>query len=169
MVLSRKRIWFPLPPVILSGEPIPYNYVFKFLGLLVDFKLNWKNHITAVRAKLSSVCGIIYRIRNKITRSIGRLVYNSIAYPYLTYCNIIWASAFTSNLNCLRVSQKKLIRFILKKRRDVHTTPLFKVLNILKFDDICKLCCLNFVYKSLNNLIFSPITFTTREFRGYNI
>ena len=96
-------------------------------------------------------------------------MYNSIAYPYLIYCNIIWASAFTSNLNCLRVSQKKLIRFIMKKRRDAHTTPLFKELNVLKLHDICKLCCLNFVYKSLNNLIFSPITFRIREFRGYNI
>ena len=169
MVLSRKQLWFPLPPVILSNEPVPYNYVFKFLGLLVDFKLNWKSHITAIRAKLSSVCGIIYRIRNKITRSIAKLVYNSIAHPHITYCNVIWASAYTTNLNCLRVSQKKLIRSILKKRRDVHTSPLFKELNILKIDDVCNLCCLTFVYKSLNNLIFSPITFTIRELRVYNI
>ena len=40
MVLTRKNIIFPLAPVMLQNNPIPYNYKFKFLGVMIDFKLS---------------------------------------------------------------------------------------------------------------------------------
>ena len=44
MIFTRKVLYYPLQPVILSGNPIPYNYFFKFLGLYLDTKLI--GHIT---------------------------------------------------------------------------------------------------------------------------
>ena len=169
MVLSRKPLYFPLPPIILSNNPLPYSYTYKFLGLLIDNKLNWKSHISTIRSKLASVCGIIYRIRNRIVQSISKMLYFSLAYPHIVYCSIIWSSAYDSNLQCLRVSQKKLIRMIMKKPRNEHTTPLFRQLKILKLDDILKMCSLQFVYKTLNHIVYSPINFTIREIGAYNI
>ena len=58
MVFTRKNIVFPLPPIILSDIPLPYNYSFKFLGLYIDFKLSWNTHLKRMRSNLSSACGL---------------------------------------------------------------------------------------------------------------
>ena len=36
----------------------------KFLGVIIDEKLTWKDHISFVRSKLSKTVGILYRIRH---------------------------------------------------------------------------------------------------------
>ena len=169
MVLSRKPVYFPLPPVILGNDPICYSHAFKFLGVIIDHKLSWKFHINKIRNKLSSVCGVMFQIRNKITTRIAKLVYNSLALPHLSYCSVIWCSSFSTNFKNLRTPQKKLIRFIMKKRRFDHTTELFRQLEILKLDDLFKFNTLNFVYKSINNFIYSPIQFVGREIGPYNL
>ena len=169
IVLSRKNLVFPLPPVILNNVALPYNFIFKFLGLFIDFKLNWKHHIAVIRSKLSSACGILYHIRNQISRSIAKLLYHSIAHPHLIYCNIIWSSTYPTNTRCLQVIQKKMIRLIMKKNRTDHSAPLFKVLNILNFSDLCYYNTLLFVYKSLNNLVHSPVQYQRRIIAAYNI
>ena len=57
----------------------------------------------------------------------------------------------------------------MKKNRTVHSSPLFKQLKIVKLNDLCNLSTCVFVYKSLNNLLHSPIQFVFRNLVGYNL
>ena len=168
MVFSRRNLIFPLSPVIVHDKPIPFNFSFKFLGVILDFRLNWRLHVQRVQSKISSVCGILYRIRNKLSRSISRTIYLALVYSYLNYCNSIWSSCNSTVSNSLYITQKKIIRTIMKKRRFEHTSPLFKKLNLLKLDDICNLNCLMYVYKTVNDIIPSPISFEPRLAGRYN-
>ena len=169
MLFSRRLIYFPLQPIIVNSCPIPYNFIFKFLGVLLDFKLNWKAHICSISSKLSSACGILFRTRNMITRNIAKTIYYGIAHPYLTYCNIVWGSCYPSNLQRLVTIQKKLIRLIIRCNRRTPTTLLFKQLKILKLRDITNLSTSIFVFKAVNYLIDSPITFLNRNDVRYNL
>ena len=36
-------------------------YVTKFLGILIDDKFNWKEHICMIKSKLSKTIAVIYR------------------------------------------------------------------------------------------------------------
>jgi retron-type reverse transcriptase len=47
----------------IAGENIEQVQCTKFLGVLVDENLNWKNHITYLKQKLSKCIGIVYRSR----------------------------------------------------------------------------------------------------------
>ena len=38
-------------------------YVTKFLGILIDDKLNWKEHIGMIKSKLSKTIAVIYRAK----------------------------------------------------------------------------------------------------------
>ena len=87
----------------------------------------------------------------------------------LIYCNIVWSSTYPTNMRCLQISQKKMIRLIMKKNRTDHSSPLFKTLNILNFTDLCKYNMLLFVYKSLHNLLYSSIQYVRRNLEAYNI
>ena len=111
----------------------------------------------------------MYRIRNKLPRRVARLLYFSIAYAYINYCNSIWSSCSSSIIQSLLATQKKLVRFIMKKKRDEPSSPLFKKLKLLKITEINKLNTATFVYKTINNLIPSPINYETHIIGPYNL
>ena len=109
------------------------------------------------------------RLRNKLTRRIAKILYLSICYVYLTYCNAIWSSCSKSLMQSLFVTQKKLIRLIMNKGRQEPSSPLFKKLNLLQLTDINGLNSAIYVYKTLNNIIPSPITFQHHMPGPYNL
>ena len=136
MLFTRRKIYFPLSPVVLDGKELSYNYIFKFLGLEIDFRLNFNAHIKEVRSKLSSVCGILHKSRNSLTKAVAKIIYMSIGYPYLNYCNILWSCSTNSQIDSLLVIQKKIMRKIMKKSRFEHSSPLFKRLKVLNIYDV---------------------------------
>ena len=81
-----------------------------------------------------------------------RILYYSIIYPYLEYCNV-WASTYSSNLCRIVLLQKRAIRILNKSEFHAHTDPLFKKLNILKFEDIRLLQLGQFMYCHKNYLL----------------
>ena len=100
---------------------------------------------------------------------ISKIIYYSIVYPYLNYCCIVWSSANISFLQSFCSTQRKLIRLICKKDRRSNSSILFKHLKFLKLEDVLKLNCSLFVYKSINNIIESDIVFTERRIEAYNL
>ena len=97
------------------------------------------------------------------------MLYFSLCYAHVNYCNIVWASFPATTLSPLFKIQKRVVRTILSKRRTDESTPLFKQLKILKLDDINCLNIANFVYKSVNRLINSPIYFRPNVIGRYNL
>ena len=70
----------------------------KFLGVIIDEKLTWKDHISLVRSKLAKTVGI-YRVRHLLNRSALFILYCSLFLPYLTYCAEIWGNTYKSNIH----------------------------------------------------------------------
>ena len=56
----------PQNEVILRNEVVQRVNKGKFLGVIVDQHLNWKDHISMISQKNFKSCGIIYRIRNTL-------------------------------------------------------------------------------------------------------
>ena len=80
----------------------------KFLGVLIDDKLTWKNHIELVKSKVSRSVFLLNRAKHVLNYSAMLTLYNSIVLPYLTYCCELWGSTYKSRLNSLVLVQKKL-------------------------------------------------------------
>lgn len=75
MIFSRRMIHIPNTQVELNGQQVAYVAKTKFLGVIVDQRLNWKDHASFVAGKLSKSCGILYKIRNCLTTPAKRLLY----------------------------------------------------------------------------------------------
>ena len=108
----------------------------KYLGVIVDNKLNWIDHITYVKNKISKGLGIMYKARRYLHKSSLRNLYHAYIYPYLTYCIEVWGCASKCQLNALLLLQKKIIRIITFSPYLAHTDPIYKDLAILPFDKI---------------------------------
>ena len=80
---------------------------FKYLGVIIDHKLNWTQHIAYVKNKISKGIGIMYRARSCLTKRSLKNLYYSYIYPYLIYCIEIWGISPQTHLNPLLLMQKK--------------------------------------------------------------
>ena len=71
----------------------------KYLGVIIDHKLNWIEHISYVKNKISNVIGILYKARQFLEKRDLLNLYYSYIYPYLIYCIEIWGCAAKSHCN----------------------------------------------------------------------
>ena len=139
----------------------------KFLGIIIDKNLNWKNHIEYITNKISKNIALLGRLKHTFPKSILKNLYFSLVLPYLNYCNIIWASADKTSLNGMVILQKKAIRIISKAHYFAHSEPLFKTLEILSLEKIYKLNCLLFIYKLINMNMYKEMK--RRVFRNSDV
>ena len=58
----------------------------KYLGVILDNKLSWIQHISYVKSKISKGIGIMYKARNYVNKNALLGLYHSYIYPYLIYC-----------------------------------------------------------------------------------
>ena len=79
----------------------------KYLGIIIDVKFNWIEHITYIKNKISKAIGIMYKARQYLNKSSLVNLYYSYVYPYLTYCIEVWGCAYPTHLQCLFLLQKK--------------------------------------------------------------
>ena len=67
VIFSRKRIHDDVT-LFLNGVRLKEKKITKFLGIFIDNKLNWSEHIINVVMKINMNIGIIWKIRNSIDK-----------------------------------------------------------------------------------------------------
>ena len=82
------------------------------------------------------------------------MLYMSLIYSYLNYCNLVWGSAEDGIIQPLFILQKKAIRHINKSHYLDHTAPIFKSLQTLNIFQIYESNCLMFAFKCINCNMF---------------
>jgi len=142
--------------ISLDGNPLQQVQAVKFLGILLDENLSWKPHIDHVCKKISKSAGIIFRARLYLSTKTKLLLYYSLIYPYLTYCNLTWSSTYVTNLNRIFTIQKRIVRAITNAPYRAHSTPLFAQLNVLDIYKLNSFCIAKFMFSYTHGLLPSP-------------
>ena len=96
----------------LSGNELQRVEESKFLGIIIDQHLTWKNHIDYITKKIIRTTGLLCRIRFYVNQTHLKMLYNSLIYPYLHYGNIVWANNYPTRLDKSFKLQKKVLRII---------------------------------------------------------
>ena len=123
------------------------------MGVYIDERLNWEEHIRQVAFRVSKTIGVLSRLKSFLSCKVLKMVYNTLVLPNLTYCNLMWSNACESRINRLIVLQKNSIRIISKTPYLAHTNPLFKKLGLLKMCDIRCHQILMFMYTFSRSLL----------------
>ena len=127
--------------VSLKIDEIPLKFYdsIKFLGVILNTRLSWEDHITSVCSKVSRFVGILNRLKYELPNRILFALYNAFILSHLSYCNSVWGNTYSSHLHKLTLLQKKAIRICMKADYLAPTSNLFKSLKTLKLKDINKL------------------------------
>ena len=124
--------------ITLNGVNISSAETVRYLGVYIDRKLTWEEHIVNISKIISRNIGIISRSRYFLSCRLRYLLYNALVLPYLNYCCLVWGNTSQVHLNKLIIPQKKIVRILDNQPRLAHTDPIYLKLKILKVKDIAK-------------------------------
>ena len=99
------RIPLRVPKLEINNSSIKREKIMKFLGVLLDENMTWKNHVSCVENKISKNLGILYKARGLLNKKCMKQLYFSFVHSYLNYGNIAWASTNKSKLKTLLYKQ----------------------------------------------------------------
>ena len=131
----------------------------KFLGVIIDEKLTWAQHIKAVKTKMSRYTGIMYRIKGLLPITARLQIYHSFVQSYINFCSLVWGFAAKSHIEKLFAGQKKGMRAAMPGyinyfyRDDVHpshTKTSFNKYDVLSVHNIITTNALTFIHKYFN-------------------
>ena len=103
---------------------------FKYLGVVVDNKLCFKQHIDPVCKKLAKFNGILYEARNVFSRTFLLRFYQVYAKPSISYGILVYGCASKTNLSKPLLLQKRILRTIFFMRKFDHIAEKFSEYNI---------------------------------------
>ena len=133
--------------VKISGFEIVQTHSYKYLGVIIDDKLKWHDHIMYICQKISKFSGLFYRIKRFATIKISFMLYCAVVYPHLQYSIIDWGCACKTLLEPLQVIQNKILRFISHTKIKQSVSPKYKQMKILKLYDIHKMELAKLMFK----------------------
>ena len=96
--------------------------------------------------KVSKIVGIIAKARHYLELKNLKELYNTMVYPYLTYCNINWASTYPNRLRSIYIALRKLVKLTTFSSFRETSQPLFKLLKIMNIHEINLYLIANFMY-----------------------
>ena len=131
----------------------------KFLGVIVDEKLTWKCHIELVCKKTMRSIGILSRIRSLVNQSCILTCYYSLIYPYIVYCNSVWAATCPTFLNKILLAQKKFLRMVTFAKKTESSILLFRKFNLLSVFNVNIYQTCVFMYKYVYSAHDLPFSF----------
>ena len=87
-----KNVNFPDTSVV--NNKINETSVTKFLGIHLDKKLNFVNHITEMSMKIVKSIGLLYKLNRFLPETIFKTLYTSLIHPYLSYGIETWHGTY---------------------------------------------------------------------------
>ncbi|GFV49438.1 probable RNA-directed DNA polymerase from transposon X-element [Trichonephila clavipes] len=154
------------PPIIMYNKQIPWSQEAKYLGIIFDTHLTWKQHIYYVRDKFRKIMFKLYpligrnsylSIENKV------LLYTAVMRPILAYACPVWGYAAKTNINILDTLQNSLIRMIVKATRYMRNDDIRNALKINSFKSHIQNIAINFFndLEATNNINMQSLSHYT--------
>ena len=143
----------------------------KYLGILIDSNLVWKNHISHVALKINKTIGTISKIRHFVPRSTSINIYKSLILPHLSYGIVVWGQAAKIHLEKVLKLQKRVLRLIYFEDHVSHAIPLFLSSKILPVQMLYFKLLSTLIYDVHNNLAprnISQLFTYSKDIHNYN-
>ena len=89
--------------------------------------------------KISKNIGLSGKFAHNAPKSVLKILYYSIVYIYIIYCNLVWGAASSHILSRILILQKRAVRILSGSGFLDHSSPLFFELDIVKTEDVYRI------------------------------
>ena len=124
IVFTKRKKFNESIKLLIDNQTIEEARSKKFLGVIIDKKITWKDHINYLAGKVSRAIGMMVKAKKYLGKEALLTLYYSFVYPYLTYCNHIWGATYISNLKKLIKLQNRIVMVIFNVKYRENADPL---------------------------------------------
>ena len=117
-----------LPKLIINNYEIQREESIKFLGVLSDQHLTWKEHIKLTGNKIAKNIGILYKARPYLNKRSLLCFYHSYIHSYLNYANTEWCSTNRTALKKLQSQQTQAITIFRENKLHIYENISQKII-----------------------------------------
>ena len=134
----------------LNNTPLPFTKTCKILGLLLDSRLRFKEHVTGKLRIAFGILKLIYSQRTFLTTETKKMLCNSLVLSQFNHCNVVFYSCLdASDRYRIQKIQNACLRLIYGVRRRNHITPFLNQSQWLNMFNRYRLRMIYFCYKLL--------------------
>jgi len=127
---SNKRS--PVQPVCyINNHPFQWVSSVKYLGVVVDSKLSWNEHISLVSSKASKILNLLHHHMFTSDVSSKHKAFRALVLPILDYASTVWNSHNQKNILALKKINKSWHLLDLWKQIQLPNFYMVKVLQRL--------------------------------------
>lgn len=119
----------------LNEQRLEYVCTYKYLGVCIDNKLSFKQHVNQIIRNVSHKVYTLSKIRDRLTDKAAADVLKVMILPIIDYGDVFYLSASSQLLNRLRVLLNKAMRIVAKTGGRENTDAIAKRLNIQPLED----------------------------------
>lgn len=101
----------------------------KFLGIIIDENLNWKEHVDYISKRINKFVYALQQVKNITSLKTAIMTYHAYIESLLRYGLVIWGNS-TDMIRAF-IAQKKCIRAMYGMHPEVSCQPIFKKLKLL--------------------------------------
>lgn len=117
----------------INNSPMPLDIKAKYLGMVLDAKLIWKDHIIQKRNELNNKFRQLYWLlgkESKLSIQNKLLIYKTIISPIWKYGVELWGTASNSNIKIIQRIQSKILRTIVNAEWYISDEDLHRDLGV---------------------------------------
>lgn len=162
-VISFDYKYRPFHPTITLGETnIESCTVVNMLGLSMDSKLNWGDHVNKISLKLSRSLFAFRNIVKRVPKTTAKSVYYALIESHIAYGIELWGSTSKQNIQRIFVLQKSAIRYLEGLKFPQTCRESFSSLSILTVPSL-------YIFKSILHVKDRLNSFQVNsDIHGYN-
>ena len=144
----------------MMGQSITSVTQHKYLGVELDSKLTWNEHVSAITGKANSSLGFLRRNLYNCPEQIKTQAYHSLVRPLLEYACSVWDPHTQKNIQSIEKVQRRAARFVKKcnQRTPGTITSLLEELKWPSLEQRRKQTRLTNLYKIVNGTLTVQIS-----------
>ena len=95
---------------------VPISKTMELLGVTIDDKLNFENHIAKICRKVSQQIAVLKRMQKLLPFETRRDLYKAFILPHFNYCSEMWHFCSKKSADKLEMVNKRALRFVFRKK-----------------------------------------------------
>lgn len=123
--------WTTVTNVDCTCAPLLRTDTTKYLGVIIDRTLSFKNHISALVKRLRKLMYIFKTLRNVANRNVIKMVYLALCQPIFGYCITAWGGSGKTQLLELERAQRAVLKVGAGLPFRFPTTDLYTTWDVL--------------------------------------
>uniref|UniRef100_A0AAR2J957 Reverse transcriptase domain-containing protein n=1 Tax=Pygocentrus nattereri TaxID=42514 RepID=A0AAR2J957_PYGNA len=157
MFFSQKLTEMIQADVLVRGEKLKLVSDTKYLGIILDSNLSFKNQVKKVINTVKLNLANFRHIRPYLTTEAAKLFMHAMIVSHITYCFTSWSQTSLSILKPIESLYKQALKILDRKPNSYHHCHIVQKYNLLSFDSFKHLLDACLMFKILYGLAPPPL------------